>query len=108
MPTEGRKWNDILANSNVKGITFESAVSKLVMKLVRHYDQEEREADGDVHWKSMAPKLRHAFQREGGHTLFRLASSSAYLQKEQQDQVPMLQKILRRSVLYSRYSRTHW
>ena len=26
------------------------------MKLVRHYDQEEREVDGAVHWKSMCPK----------------------------------------------------
>ena len=39
------------------------------MKLVRHLDHEDREADGAVHWKSMGPKLRHTFQERGGYTL---------------------------------------
>ena len=29
---------------------------KWVMRLVRHYDQDERETDGAVHWNSMGPK----------------------------------------------------
>ena len=39
------------------------------MSLVRHYDQNERETDGAVHWNSMVPKLRKAFQKFGGRIL---------------------------------------
>ena len=63
IPSKERKWNDILANRNLKRNTFESDVAKLVMKLVRHHDQEERETDGAVHWKPMGPKLRFAFHK---------------------------------------------
>ena len=41
-------------------------------------DLEDRETDGAVHWKSMGPKLRYAFQKEGGYTL----SDSQWLEKE--------------------------
>ena len=63
IPSKERKWNDILANRNLKRNTFESDVAKLVMKLVRHHDQDERETDGSFHWKSMGPKLRFAFHK---------------------------------------------
>ena len=46
IPIAERKWNDILAYENCKGYTLESSISKLVTKLVRHLDREEREADG--------------------------------------------------------------
>ena len=39
------------------------------MRLVRHYDQHERETDGAVHWKLMGPKLRKALQKAGGQKL---------------------------------------
>ena len=58
IPNEGRKWNDILADRHFKGHTFEADVSKLVMKLVRHHDQNERETDGVVHWKSILQKKK--------------------------------------------------
>ena len=35
------------------------------MRLLRHYDQHEKKGDA-VHWKSMGPKLRKAFQKTGG------------------------------------------
>ena len=35
----------------------------LVMRLVRRYDQDERETDGAVHWSSLGPKLRLTFQK---------------------------------------------
>ena len=38
------------------------------MKLVRHVDLQRRESDGAVHWKSIGPKLRHAFRKGGGDT----------------------------------------
>ena len=68
IPSEERKWNYIPADGNFKN-TVEAEVSKLVMGLVRHYDHDEREPDGAVHWKSMGPKLRQAFQKIGGHKI---------------------------------------
>ena len=46
--------------------SFQAEISKLVMRLVRLYDQDERETDGSVHCNSMSPKLRKAFQKSGG------------------------------------------
>ena len=44
---EERKWNDILAKKQTfRGHTIEAGVSELVMRLVRRYDQDERETDG--------------------------------------------------------------
>ena len=36
------------------------------MKFVRHCDQDERELDVAILWKSKGPKLRFAFHQEGG------------------------------------------
>ena len=63
---EERKWNDILACQQLNGNTCEAEVTNLDKKLVRHYDQDERECDGAVHRKPIGPKLRHAFQKGGG------------------------------------------
>ena len=65
MSSEERKWDYIPAERNFKNY-FEAEVSKLIMRLVRHYDQDVRETDGAVHWKSMCPKLRLAFHKWGG------------------------------------------
>ena len=65
-PIEERKWNDIPACQQFRGHAFEAEVSELVMRLVRRYDQHERETDGAVSWKSMGPKLWKAFQKAGG------------------------------------------
>ena len=61
-----RKWNDIPACKSLKGDSLQAEISKLVMGLIRHYDLDERETDGAVHWNSMVPKLRKAFQKSGG------------------------------------------
>ena len=76
IPIEERKWNVIPASKHFRRHTFEAEVSKLVMRLVRRYDQDERETDGAVHWNSMSPKLRKAFQKAGGQKL----SDSDWLQ----------------------------
>ena len=101
-----RKWNDTLACQHSKGHTFEAEVSKLVMRLVRHFDQAERETVGAVHRKSMGPKLRKALRKVGGqkfsgsdclHHIYKstkLGSSVARIQ--------------RRLVVHSCFSRTHW
>ena len=39
------------------------------------FDQQERESDGAVHWKSMVQKLRYAFQKEGWHAFLILIGS---------------------------------
>ena len=49
--------------------TFEAEVSKLVMRLVRLHGQHESDTDGAVHWKSMRPKLRKAFQKARGQKI---------------------------------------
>ena len=66
IPIEERLWNDIPACQQLRGYTFDAEVSKLVMRLVRRYDQDERETDGAVHWKLIGPKLRKAFRKAGG------------------------------------------
>ena len=60
-PVGERKWNDIPAFDSFKGDSLSAEISKLVMRLVRRNDQDEREIDGAVHWNSMVPKLRRAF-----------------------------------------------
>ena len=64
---EEKKCNGTSACQQFRGYTFETEVSKLVMRLARHYDQDEKDTDGAVHWNSMGPKLRKAFQKAGGH-----------------------------------------
>ena len=61
-----REWIDIIANEHGQQSTLEISISKMVMRLVRHMDLQTRESDGAVHWKSMGPKLRCAFLRDGG------------------------------------------
>ena len=58
---EERKWNDIPVYKQFTGHTVQAEDSKMVMRLVRHYDQDESQTDGAVHWNSVGPKLRKAF-----------------------------------------------
>ena len=56
-----------IAERNRIGITRKTYILE-TSKLVRHADLQERESDGAIHWKSMGPKLRHAFRKERGDT----------------------------------------
>ena len=58
-----RKWIDILANKWHQEDDLSTEISKLIMRLGRHYDQDARDVDGAVHWDSMGPRLRNAFLR---------------------------------------------
>ena len=49
-----RKWKVILANSSCGG-ALPTAVSKTVTRLVRHYDQDERQPDAAIHWDAIKP-----------------------------------------------------
>ena len=60
-----RKWNDILAHKSFKGDCLQAEISKLVMRLVRRYDQDERETEGAVHWNSMGPKTAESISEAG-------------------------------------------
>ena len=78
IPVGERKWSDILACESFEGDSLHAEISKLVMRLVRHHDQDEQETDGAFHWNSMGPKLRRAFLKAGG----RKFSDTDWLVKE--------------------------
>ena len=63
--TSDKEWKIVPAYPSLKGRTLSAAISKLVMRLVRHYDEEERESDGAVHWDTIHPKLLRAFGHQG-------------------------------------------
>ena len=42
IPIEEGKWKDILVGQQLRGNTIEAEVSKLVMRLVRHYDKHKK------------------------------------------------------------------
>ena len=48
VPLKERKWKSIL-----KGRILSTAISKLDMRLVRRYDQDERDPDGAIHRNSI-------------------------------------------------------
>ena len=60
------KWNDIPAYKFFRGNTLQAEISNMVVRLVHHVAEDERETDGAVHWISISPKLRKACQKAGG------------------------------------------
>ena len=66
IPLMKRKWKSIPVYPFFKGRTLSTAISKMVMRLVRRrHDQDERETDEAVHWNSIHPKLLRAFGSRG-------------------------------------------
>ena len=47
------------AYKSFKGDSLQAEISKIVKRLVRRCDQDERETEGAVRWNSMGPKLRN-------------------------------------------------
>ena len=76
-----RKWNSILAFPLFKGRSLSAAVSKWVMGLVCHFDQEERETGGAVRWKTMIPKLMRAFGHKGHDIFWRMIGLNTFLKE---------------------------
>ena len=62
--TSKRKWITIDANP-LRGGDLSTQVSKMVTKIVRHHDQEEREQDGSYHWDTVRSVLLKAFAKYG-------------------------------------------
>ena len=58
------KWKDIIANEDSHSYKWESQISKVVSKFVRH-ECRDRGTDGAIHWKAILPKLVVAFRRDG-------------------------------------------
>ena len=52
IPTSERKWIAIDANPSPRN-GLPTQVSKMVTKMVRHCDQDEREQDGSYHWETV-------------------------------------------------------
>ena len=65
IPVGQRKWNDIPACRSFHGESLSSEISKLVMRLVRRNDQDEREIDGAVQLELDGPKQRSEFLKHG-------------------------------------------
>ena len=53
------------------------AVSKMVTRMLRHYDQDERQPDGSRHWDTIGPVLLRAFAQEGARDFDEGFSSSS-------------------------------
>ena len=107
--TKDVEWHFILACQQFRGNTFEADVLKLVMRLVRRYDQHERETGSAVHWKSMGPKLRRAFRKAGGQKF----SDSDWLQHIYKGSNKTRFQHCKKNphiylIVHSCSSRTHW
>ena len=60
-----KKWKSFLVYPSFKRRTLSISISKFVIRLVRRYDQEERDTDGAVHWNTISPKLMREFGNQG-------------------------------------------
>ena len=60
-----RKWITIDANPSPRS-GLPATVSKMVTKMVRHCDQDEREEDGSYHWETVKSLLLIEFAQERG------------------------------------------
>ena len=61
---EGKEVDEYSCLSRTRRKNLSTDISKLVMRLVRHYDQDEREPDGADHGNSIHPKLLWASEFE--------------------------------------------
>ena len=64
IPKEERIWTTILGCQKSKGHSFETRISKCVTKKVRHHDQDEREADGAMHWDGVFSVWKGKFRNQ--------------------------------------------
>ena len=64
IPTGERKWIAIAANLSPRKVLL-TQVSKVITKMIRRHDQEEREQDGSYHWDTVRSVLLKACAQEG-------------------------------------------
>ena len=63
--TQKRKWITIPKCSRYSGWSLSSQLSRMVSKLLRHFDQDERQTDGAVHWDTTKPVLVKGLKEKG-------------------------------------------
>ena len=64
IPKEDSIWTAVPGCQKCKRDSFETRISKSVTKIVRHHDQDEREADGAMHWDVKLPVLKGRFTNQ--------------------------------------------
>ena len=106
-PTTERKWQITPANSSYGG-SLSTAISKMVTRLVRHYDHVERQSDGAAHWGTIGPKLVKAFAKQGTRDFSEDALASGHPWRKQQDTVRILRGFQKFLGWLSSNSRTLW
>ena len=62
--TTERKWKDIPSNSPCGG-TLPKVVSEMITRMIRHYDQDERQRDAALHWDTTRSVLLKVFGEHG-------------------------------------------
>ena len=77
------------ANSSCGG-ALSTAVSKMVTRMVRHYDQDERQSDAPLHWDATRPVLLKAFAKHGGRDFSDQQWRRLIHKGEQQDKIRVL------------------
>ena len=61
IPTTERKWKVVYANSSYGALSIQDP--KMVTRMVRHFDQDERQSDASLHWDTTRPVLLKAFAK---------------------------------------------
>ena len=87
IPIHERKWKDIIANEYSYRCKWESQISKVVSRLVRH-EWRDRETDGAIPWKLME------------------ALDQIHLEGKQQNQIPVLSERSRKIIVHPSRSRS--
>ena len=67
---QGKEVEEYSCSSILQREISFTAISKLVMRLVR-YDQEERETDGAVHWNTIKSQIAESIWIKKEHEIFR-------------------------------------
>ena len=78
----------------------------MVTKLVRHFDQDERQTDAVVHWDSIRPVLLRAFADKGAHEFSKQERISSISIMEVTRSGSTVVKILKKSWACSRIDGT--
>ena len=94
IPILERMWKDIIANEFSHRYTWESQISKVVSKLVRHANHRDRETDGTIHWKFMLLKLLITFRKDMEAMNSLTGIGSIIFGKEATNQIPVLSEFL--------------
>ena len=63
--TQERNWKTIPRNPHYEGWSLSAKISRLASKMVRHSDEDEREADGAVHWNALKSTMTRGFRNDG-------------------------------------------